>query len=298
MKENNDSKLQEIEALLNLYIEPKVYDAKGNRTLLVIGEVHLDFGETYDDFFRNLEQKADKIFMEGVYDHDACPDPHTACIRDAAELRGIEFSPSKLREKDLRRYFRLSERYDVRGIEDKDLLLDTRILKSMCIKALLYLSGRDERLKQEVLELNQKLKTTKIDLSDLLNIGEDEEKLHQEDGTSIRQRTSIAEMDHLEWLHQEKQRIAIAERNYHCAEHCVEKLHQEKQRIAIAERNRHCVEVIGSSLKPHEFGALIIGGGHCDDGAIISALTERGINVVYVNIDQVVEYNEAMESKK
>ena len=92
---------QEIAALFDPHTEPQVFDAEGNRTLFIVGDTHLGFGKTYDDLFRSLEKRVsiDKLFMEGVYDHDAEPDPHTACMQDAADISGLRFSPAECSRK-------------------------------------------------------------------------------------------------------------------------------------------------------------------------------------------------------
>jgi hypothetical protein len=253
---------QEIAALLAPAAEPKVFDANGSRTLFVVGDFHAGFGRTYDELFRNLEQGIgiDKLFMEGVYDHYAEPDPHLACMTDAAESEELRFSPSEWKEEDSQGYYRLSKRFDVRGIEDKDLWHDTKIIRRMYLKSLKYLIQRDDTILEEVGKLAEELRAVDIDLTDFSQIGRDAESLKK-----------------------------------------------ETFRIAVSERNRHAAQVIDSCLRPYEVGALIFGESHCDEeyqrrvklmaepDVIIPQLTEKGINVIYIDVGQAVEYNTNVE---
>ena len=146
---------QEIAALLNPHTEPQVFDAEGNRTLFIVGDFHAGFGETYDNLFRNLEKRVsvDKLFMEGAYDHDAEPDPHTACMQDAADISGLRFSPAEWKKEDSQGYFRLSERFDVKGIEDKELRNDSGILGRIYMGILSWSVSKDPFTEEKVREL-------------------------------------------------------------------------------------------------------------------------------------------------
>ena len=246
-------------------IEAKVFDAKGNRTLFVVGDFHAGFGKTYDELFRNLEQSVgvDKLFMEGVYDHDTEPDPHLACMTDAAEIEGIRFSPEEWKKEDSQGYFRLSERYDVRGIEDKELSNDSHILGRIYTGILCWSISKDPFVAEKVRELYDKLKVKPFELGSLENMTKPE----------------------LELL-----KTAVKE---------------EKWKTSVCRRNSHFVDVIDREIRSHEVGALILGEAHCDASRqnvpegksadiIIPYLKEKGINVVYIDVGQAVEYNQRM----
>ena len=257
---------QEIAALLDPHIEAKVHDAEGNRTLFVVGDTHLGFGKTYDDLFRNLEKRVsvDKLFMEGVYDHDAEPDPHIACMKDAAEIERIRFLPAEWKKEDSQGYFRLSERYDTRGIEDKELRNDSGILGRIYTGILSWSITKDPFTEEKIRELYDKLSVKNFKLDSLKSM-------------------TKPELESLKL-----------------------KVKEEGWKTSVCRRNSHLVDVIDREVRPYEVGALILGEAHCDASfqdvpegksadIIIPYLQEKGINVIYIDVGQAVEYNKRME---
>ena len=255
-----------VDILRQAGIKPKVNDAKGNRTLLVLGDFHLGFGKTYDNFFRNLEQRVstDRLFMEGVYDHGS--DPHIACMRDAAELTGTEFSPSEWKEKDSQGYFRLSENYDVRGIEDRELNNDSAILGKIHIGILSWSMTKNPWVAEKIKELYDRLKVKNFELGSLESMTKDQ----------VESLTAVVK--------------------------------EESWKTMVCQRNNHFTNIIDDSLNPYELGGLIIGEAHCDPShqdvpegkyadLIIPYLVEKGINVVYIDVGQAVDYNKNVEDR-
>ena len=250
-------------------IKAKVYDASGNRTLFAIGDFHLGFGKTYVDFFENLEKKisTDKIFMKGVYDSRREQDPHIEYMTDAARLEGITFSPEEFRKEDSQGYFRLSEHFDIRGIEDRELSQDSAILHQLYRGIMSFYMSRDPWTADRIRELYEQLETKNFELGSLSkDMPRDQIKLL---------------MDTIE---------------------------EAQWRTAVCERNNHFVDVIDNDLRPYEVGALVVGESHCDASKqdlpentspdiIIPALKKRGINVVYIDVGQAVDYNKTQEGK-
>jgi hypothetical protein len=264
-------------------INPRIRDNKGHRTILEIGEQHLNYGDDYVQFFRYFDNQGleiSPIFLEGVYRPELDEDV-LAYLKDCKKLKE-EYTgrwEQKITRDDPFGHFRLSKEFQTYGIEDKSLSLDAAILnKLMWIPTMVYKhSGsdikKDKAEEQKYRTLASKLKKVSFDIPKLPD------------------KFSAELMNEL-----------------------MEKRQALFNKVAIKQRNDLFTEVIDKYLKNGEMGALIVGRLHvlpekkyqvpeppliikpdkeerAAKGSVEDNLAICGINTVYITCEQIREFN-------
>jgi hypothetical protein len=247
-------------------VDVDVYDNNGDRTLLLIGEIHMNQGDLYNDFFNHVKENhkelgLDKIFMEGVYADEEEKDPHYSVFSDRRELLGDEALPyDEFRENDSCGYYRLAKNFDVRGVESSDLAHDTD-LADMISKRIWELYSHPQE--GGVLEKNPEI---------------EKEILHIQSQFMTAKCTLPAEYPPI-----------LSEREFRKIKRTARKL---EGHIVIGLRNEQFVNVIDEGLGHDEISAFIVGNGHIETdkhhpgyvntGALLpEKFRKMGINLVY-----------------
>ena len=255
----------EIAALLESHgAKVAVRDAGGDRTLLIVGDIHnlSRRPEAYREFFDRLKGRAkiDRIFMEAVYASQGAADPYLAYWFDVERIRRDrpltraeqdELADS-LRRQDSVCYFSLKDEYPIVGLETPESVAKAVALSRLATHAaMLYRNGKLDR-----------------DIQDAVNRYA---KLADEPEFPVQEYPpEMSREDHSRLVEQAKALNA---------------------RYTLGVRNRQFVDVIDAALRPSETGVLIVGRAHVEPpdpqkagGTILDGLGEKGINTAYLDI--------------
>jgi len=240
-----------------------VRDAGGDRTLLVVGDIHnlSRRREVIREFFDKLEGRVriDRVFMEGVYATGA-PDPHVAYWLDVERIRRDrpltqaeqEALADKLRNEDQSGYYRLSRECPVIGLEDPESAAKAFALSRLVTHVeMLYRGGALDKAIEGVVNRYAK----------------------QAGSPDFPVRDYPPQMSE-----EEHKRLVEQAKGLHA-------------RLTLAARNRQFAGVIDAALRPSETGVLIVGRAHVGPrdaqnarGSLLDALAEKRISTAYLDI--------------
>jgi hypothetical protein len=244
-------------------VKAAVRDAGGDRTLLVVGDIHNLYRrrEVYRDFFDKLEGRVriDRVFMEGVYAQGA-PDPHLAYWLDVERIRRDrpltqaeqDALTDRVKKEDQSGYYRLSRECPVIGLEDPESAAKAFALSRLVTHVeMLYRGGKLDSAIEGVVNRYAK------------QVNSPEFPVRQYPPQMGRQ-------EHLD---------------------LIEKARDLHARFTLAARNRQFVGVIDAALRPSETGVLIVGRAHVEPpnsqkarGTILDCLAEKRISTAYLDI--------------
>lgn len=242
-------------------INPEITTSPGKRTLLIIGDMHLGFGNSYYKLLENLENKIeiDKVFMEGVYEHFVQPDPYYAAMSDIAKINGHTLNKN-FKEKDEQGYYKISNKFLVEGIEKKNLLYESFILNNLNQEILGYRVSKDSDSLKRIGQLYSQLKNKDFYIE---NISESDKELKK-----------ISD-----YLTIKNEKISIIKRNNHFIDVIDNKLEEYEVGVFIVGENhiKHTKRLL-NHINIGEYNLL-------------EDIASRGIGNCYIDVGQAISFN-------
>ncbi|MBI4163455.1 MAG: twin-arginine translocation signal domain-containing protein [Candidatus Aenigmarchaeota archaeon] len=265
-------------------IDPTVR-VNGDRTLVCIGEIHSESGDEYVKFFDKAGQdvKIDAIFGEGELAGRRSWQDIGEYVEEDFHLVGFANGiqdPAEIEERkrrvaeDPQGYFRLSRKFNIFGVEDRDPYVDTLVLLNIQETSMrLKLKPSDKEVRDaldKIKRLAAKLKTIEFEVPE------------------------TEDQDVWKFFH----------------DNIYKRANDSTDRIALHQRNSIFADNIDRELAPEQVGAFIVGQHHVGLGrttefgpdgvslvdvkledTMLPLLDQKGISYVVISLDDVIKFN-------
>lgn len=263
------------EVFRNKGVEPKVFPSGGNRTLLAVGETHLDYGSVYNRFFSDARNsktpEIDTIFLENVYSPDYVgKDPYFDCVFGGVLNESTNEDREEFAEDDPCGFYEMRQHgFKVIGIENLCDGTDTRVSGYLLSPTLRLYDFSDKRKK--VVDKEPEQETRILEKMAFL-VGNSRPNFPKNFPNKV------------SWEQGES--------------YFTEALRFEDE--VSMRRHLNFFEYLKKNMKPEEVGSLIIGDGHLNgkekygfgdrESSLPLLLSGAGINVVYIHVKDLIRY--------